>query len=369
MGAVRAVLAADIRCVPALGFAKIAGLDMGWTWIGGSMAILSALTLTAHAEDCAPLKQVNAIDIVGALNRPLIQVGINDVPKLFLLDTGGDITQINGTVATELGLTLKEAGIKMLDLYGNASNRYATIEKFTVGHQAGSHIDMAVQPNPHFGEGTQFVGIFAPDLMGRYDVEFDFAAHKMNYFSSDHCSGHVIYWPHQALAVVPMTFRRRHIVLPVTLDGKELRAEIDTGSGNTNMSAAAARRVFGIEADASGNIPLNMPGMAAAFGHVFGALDFEGVAVKNAHVVIRPDLVGTKDRNNGYKTGSHVEMEDKIDDAPDMLIGMDILRRLHLYVAFKEERLYITEATPPAKPVAIPATSDATASAGPAAPP
>jgi predicted aspartyl protease len=339
-------------------------------WLFGSLAFLLPLTLqAAHAEDCAPLKQINSVDIAGGPNRPLIQVGINDVPKLFLLDTGGDISQINGTVATELGLTLKEAGIKMLDLYGNASNHYVTIEKFTIGHQAGNHIDMVVQPNPHFGEGTQYVGIFAPDLMGRYDVEFDFAAHKMNYFSKDHCAGHVIYWPHQALAVAPMTFRRRHIVLPVMLDGKELRAEIDTGSGNTNMSAASARRVFGIEADTPGNIPLNTPGMAAAFGRVFGALDFEGVAVKNAHVVIRPDLVGTKDRNNGYKTGSHVEMEDTIDNAPDILIGMDILRRLHLYVAFNEERIYITEATPPAKPVGIPATSDATASSSSAAPP
>lgn len=30
---------------------------------------------------------------------------------------------------------------------------------------------------------------------------------------------------------------------------------------------------------------------------------------------------------------------------PDMLIGMDVLRQLHIYIAFAEEKLYVTEVT------------------------
>lgn len=319
---------------------------MRWGMAWGAAAMVLAAQ-AARADECGPLVQINSVDIAGGPNRPLIQVGINGVPKLFLLDTGGDVSQINGTVATELGLTLKDSGAKMLDLYGNASNKMVTIEKFTVGRQTGSHISMGVQPNPHFGEGTPFVGIFAPDLMGRYDVEMDFAARKMNYYATDHCPGRVVYWPHQALAVTSMTFHRRHIRLPVVLDGKTIQAEIDTGSGNTNMSAAAARRLFDIAPDTPGNMPLNMPGMAAAFGHVFTTLDFEGVAVKNPHVIIRPDLIGSKDPNNGMRTGSRAIRVDEPEDQPDLLIGMDILKRLHLYIAFAEDRLYITEASVP----------------------
>ena len=329
------------------------------------LAILSAAP--AFAEDCGPLKQLNSIALEGGANRPLIQVSINGVPKLFLLDTGGDVSQINGTVATELGLTQKDANIKLLDLYGNASHKVVVIEKFTVGQQTGSYIDMGVQPNPKFGNGTQFVGIFAPDLMGKYDVEMDFAGHKMNYFSSDHCPGHVVYWPHQALAMVPMTFRKRHITFPVQLDGKEITAELDTGSGSTNMSAEAARRVFGVEAETPGNTPLNMPGMAAAYGRVFATLDFEGVAVKNPHIIIRPDLVGKNDPNNGFRTGNRAMRVDQPDHPVDLLIGMDILKRLHLYIAFDEKRLFISEASRPDAPAKAPDTSSATAS-GTAAP-
>lgn len=330
----------------------------------GSVAVLVAgFGSRAMAEDCGPLKQLNAIDLVQPNpSRALIPVSINGIPKLFLLDTGGDISQISGEVAQELHLAERDApGVKMLDLYGHASNKYVSIEKFTVGRLTGQDIDLAIQPNPNFGRGTRYVGIFAPDLMGRYDVEIDFGTYKMNYFSTDHCPGRVVYWPHQALAVLPFTFHKRHIRFNVKVDDKELTAEMDTGSPNTSMRDEAAKRLFDLAADSPGNIPLNQQGMAAAFGRVFGTLDFEGVAVKNPHVIIMPDLVGSKDPNNGFRTDTRAKRVDDLDDRPDMLIGMDILRKLHLYIAFDESRIFISEASAPPKPN-VPPTSDATAS-------
>jgi predicted aspartyl protease len=313
----------------------------------------------AQAEDCGPLKQITSIDLVAAPNRALVPVSINGIPKLFLLDTGGDVSQINGTVAQELKLPLRDSGVKMLDLYGNASTKMTRVEKFGIGRLVGEDVELGIQPNPNFGVGTRFVGIFAPDMMGRYDVDVDFGSYKMNYFSLDHCEGHVVYWPHAALAVVPMTFRQRHILLPVKIDGKDLTAEIDTGASNTSMTAQAARRVFGIVPETPGNVPLNAQGMAAAFGRVFSTLDFDGVAVKNPHIVILPDLMGSKDPNNGFQTGTRAKMVDDLEGRPDMLIGMNILKKLHLYIAFGEKKLYISEASsPPAQ-----ATGDTAANA------
>ena len=324
---------------------------------------LTCLGTAARAEDCGALKQLNSIDLVKPNpGRALIPVAINGIPKLFLLDTGGDVSGISGEVAQELQLTEHDAeGVKMLDLYGHASNKYVSIDKFTIGRQNGQDIHLAIEPDPNFGRGTRYVGIFAPDLMGRYDVEIDFGTYKMNYFSTDHCPGKVVYWPHKALAVLPFTFRKRHIRFNVTVDGKELSAEMDTGSPNTSMRDEAARRLFDIAADSPGNIPLNQQGMAAAFGRTFSTLDFEGVAVTNPHVIIMPDLVGKKDANNVQQTGNRARMSDDLDDRPDMLIGMDILRKLHLYIAFDESRMFVSEASTPPNPT-MPPTSDAAAS-------
>jgi predicted aspartyl protease len=300
----------------------------------GSLALAVLLQDGAvRAEDCGPLKQVNAVDLVAGPNRAMVPVSINGIPKLFLLDTGGDVTQISGDVAEELKLTQQDSNLKLLDMYGHASSKMVRIDKFNLGRLHGEDIHMAIQPNPDFGKGTRYVGLFGPDMMGRYDVDIDFGTYKMNYFSPEHCPGHVVYWSHAALGVAPMSFRDRHIRLPVQIDGKELRAEIDTGATNTVM-------------------------MAAAFGRVFSTLDFEGVAVHNAHVVIVPDLLGSKDPNNGYRTDSHIKKVDDDVDRADLLIGMDILKKLHLYIAFDEKKLYISEASTPPTQTGLSAPAD-----------
>jgi predicted aspartyl protease len=334
----------------------------------GSLALAVLLQNgAASAEDCGPLKQINAVDLVAGPNRALVPVSLNGIPKLFLLDTGGDVTQISGEVAEELKLTKQDSNLKLLDMYGHASNKMVRIDKFALGRLHGENVYMAIQPNPNFGKGTRYVGLFGPDMMGRYDVDIDFGSYKMNYFSPEHCPGHVVYWPHAALAITPMTFHNRHIRLPVRVDGKELRAEIDTGATNTTMMATAAKRLFDIVPETSGNVPLNTQGMAAAFGRVFSTLDFEGVAVNNPHIVIVPDLLGSKDPNNGFQTGSRAKMVDDDVDRADMLIGMDILKKLHLYIAFDENRIYISEAsTPPKLPDGAAAAASAAAATTPA---
>ena len=316
---------------------------------------------TALAEDCGPLVQINSVDLVAGPNRALVPVSINGIPKLFLLDTGGDVTQISAEVADELRLVTQDSNLHLLDMYGHASTKMVRIEKFTLGRLHGEDVNMAIQPNPDFGKGTRYVGLFGPDMMGRYDVDIDFGTYTMKYFSPDHCPGHVVYWPHAALSVTPMTFRDRHIRLPVKIDGKDLRAEIDTGATNTTMTAGTAKRVFNIVPESAGNIPLNTRGMVAAFGRVFSTLDFEGVAVSNPRIVITPDLVGTKDPDNGFQTGSRTKRVDDDVDRPDILIGMDILKKLHLYIAFDEKNIYISEAsTPPKAPDAPASTVSAT---------
>jgi predicted aspartyl protease len=332
----------------------------------GSLALAVLLQNgAARAEDCGPLKQINAVDLVAGSNRALVPVSINGIPKLFLLDTGGDVTQISGDVAADLKLTKQDSNLKLLDMYGHASDKMVRIDKFTLGRLRGENVYMAIQPNPDFGKGTRYVGLFGPDMMGRYDVDIDFGTYKMNYFSPDHCPGHVVYWPHAALAVTPMTFHNRHIRLPVKIDGKELKAEIDTGASNTTMMAGVAKRLFDIVPETPGNVPLNTQGMAAAFGRVFSTLDFEGVAVSNPHIVIVPDLLGSKDPSNGFQTGSRVKKVDDDVDRADVLIGMNVLKKLHIYIAFDENKIYVSEASTPPK---LPDTgaSAATATSAPA---
>ena len=83
------------------------------------------------------------------------------------------------------------------------------------------------------------------------------------------------------------------------------------------------------------------------FEHTFQKLSFEGLEVANPRIAVFP-TIGSKDPNNGFVTGSRSQkVDDRDASAPTMLIGMNILSKLHLYIAFREQKIYITPASAP----------------------
>jgi predicted aspartyl protease len=298
-------------------------------------------TFAADTASCS-LKLVNTVPIKMAHEgrRAIVPVTINGTQKQFLLDTGGYATQISAGAAEELKLPVTESDVKMLDLYGNASARAAIVDTFVLGRLGDKNTRMPILT---FADNELYSGLLAADYMGNFDVELDFAGGKMNYFSRDHCAGKVVYWPAAAVAIVPMRFADHQLNLNVSLDGHPFKALIDTGAPDTTLSMAEAKRVFDITAEDRNK----------AFEHVFQKLSFEGLEVGNPHIDVLPDKVGSKDPNNNFVTGSRIHRVDDADAGdPVMLIGMNILSKLHLYIAFSENKIYITPASPPQAPTA-----------------
>jgi len=314
----------------------------------------------ALAEDCRNLVQRASLDMTLMRGDAILVPAIlNGAQMQMLLDTGGGISSVSQKTVKALNLAPHEVAVKTLDMRGNASQRAVRLDEFALGALKGKGVDLMVLPDPN----AQFDGLLAGDILEGYDVELNFATRKVNLFSPDHCEGKVIYWPATALAVVPFTMARpargnpnepssinllpdTHIRVAVTLDGKTFSAIVDTGASVTTMSAAAAKSAFGVAADSPGAVTIapNDP----RFGYVFHSLAFEGIAVTNPHVLIHPDLVGKNDPDNTNTADSHIT---RVDDGmgPDLIIGMDVLKRLHLYIAYHERKLYIT---PPDQPAA-----------------
>ncbi|HEX4105452.1 MAG TPA: retropepsin-like aspartic protease [Rhizomicrobium sp.] len=323
--------------------------------------VFAALSLTtpALAENCGQLVQRASLDMTRTRGDIIfVPVTVNGTDMHMLVDTGGGISSVSAKTATELKLPRLDSRVKTLDMRGNASRQFVELESFALGPLKGKNVDLMIWPDPN----APFDGLIAGDLLSRYDVEFNFVTGKMNIFSQDHCEGKVIYWPATALAVVPFSMARRangnpeeratinilpdtHIRVPVALDGKNFSAIVDTGASITTMSAATAKAAFDVTADSPGAATI-APG-DPRFGYVFHSLAFEGIAVSNPHVLIHPDLVGKNDPDNTNTTGSRIaRMDDGME--PDLIIGMDVLKHLHLYIAYGEKKLYITPPDPPA---------------------
>src|SRR5262249_7803581 len=142
---------------------------------------------------------------------------------------------ISSAVADQLKLTRKYSGFRTSDLYGHISQSYAQVEDVEFGAAVEKNIQFQVMD--HLGEfngsAALFDGLFSTGHFLEEDVDLDFGALRLNYFSPDHCDGRVVYWPHQILEVVPIRLVEGHILVPVTLDGHALLAGLDTGASIT----------------------------------------------------------------------------------------------------------------------------------------
>ena len=327
------------------------------------LALSLGLAGPALAEDCGPLTLINSLVLIPLDQRMLVPVTINNQPEKMLFSTAGAVTTINQKTVTALNLDTMNTHVRLLDTGGNASEKYVGVD-FKLGDLENKDIQFMVTPNPASGENDGIAGTLATDIMSRFDVEMDFAAGKLNLFSQKHCDGHVIYWHPTALAVMPFTVeqprpvtiqghlrpiarRSIHIWVQIVLDGKPLKAAIDTAAPRSTIKASVAKYVFGVAPDSPGTIkldPINGGTGPQRFGYVFKTMTFDTVTVLNPHIVVAPDLIGTKDPNNTINTDSRVHRQDE-DLGSDITIGMDVLRQLRTYVAFGERKLYVTAAT------------------------
>jgi hypothetical protein len=104
-------------------------------------------------------------------------------------------------------------------------------------------------------------------------------------------------------------------------------AMLDTGAGTSFITRRAAAKFLGIdEKDPAlktrGNIIVN--GMAGpVLNYPFQSLSFGDVTVHSPHIEIVSDPVWNEN---------------------DLLLGIGILRQLHLYIAYTEKKMYISPA-------------------------
>jgi hypothetical protein len=312
-------------------------------------ALTIGFTSAADAADCSALQIKNTIKMepVARLGLMMVPITLNGVEKKFLFDTGGAINSISRATVAELKLPEYHSNYRTSDLYGGDSNSFVQVRDVIFGTGKTGGIQFQVMSNLALDNGiAPFDGILSTGVFAHDDFDLDFGAERVNFFSTDHCEGRVVYWPHQVLAVVPMRMEQGHINVPITLDGHPLRAILDTGSTRTNLNIVRAQEKLSFlpDAPAPPDTPKGDPDNKV-YPRRFSTLSFEGVTVSNPLIVIRPLQFGGG-KNDATVLGSRAQHEDDQANrlSPDMIIGMDILRHLHVYIATNEQKLYITEA-------------------------
>lgn len=335
-------------------------------------ALLSGFSeAPAFADDCPPLMLITSVDLVPSQDNrwQFVPVTLQGKPKLMLVDTGGFVSELTPQAVDELGLHRRMLGFQQINIAGDASNQAADVTSFVLGRLTADSIEFVVAPEQTlFGDDSRVAGIIGPNILRKYDVDLDFGAHKLSLLSQDHCKGKVIYWPASAVAVVPMhVLPSGHIALTVKLDGQDVHALLDTGASNSTLEIPVAETDFHLKLGSPDTPYLaelqDRPG-SAVYKHRFASLSFGDIAVSNPQIDIIPDFTNHPLEAHPEIGTRFIDTNVQEEKAP-MLLGMNVLRHLHLYIAYKEQNLYITPGGTPPTSAATSAPDATTAASAP----
>ena len=303
-----------------------------WLFLALFLATAAAGAASADDQPDCRLHLLASLDLhTDASGEVYVVMGVNGHDERMLVDTGGLTSMLSESVVNTLGLTRRhfEPEAFYFTQYGGIKiNTYGIADHITLGTMHGGTTDFVIMPDEDLPAGLD--GTLAPDILSTFDVEFDFEHGKMNLFRQKHCPGQVVYWTRQPYARIPIRVSQsRQIFVDAALDGHQARAILDTGSSWTLLSLEAARQEFGWDKDPAGLKPA--AGEKAtdphAYVYPFDKIIFGGIAVGSPAITLVPDK---------YAGFGHQRFEP--------IIGISILRQMHLYIAYGEGNLYATSA-------------------------
>jgi predicted aspartyl protease len=303
--------------------------------IAVTVGTLAAGTGPTLADASCQLVRITSLgmqtDEAGGVYVPMTIAGEN---ANLLIDTGGIVSMLTQSTVKSLSLSTEAVeGVRIVMFGGTPITRYTTAHDIDFGGLKAAHMDFLIVPDGRLP--PELNGTLAPDILRAYDDDFDFANAKFTLFSQDHCAGNLAYWTHDPHAEIPFRVDSAgHINFPVTLDGKDVRATLDTGASRSVLGLEAAEDTFSFDEKNASLKVLGTTRSGHSYKFPFNTLLFgEAGAVLGSVTVINPDLILVS-RSDSRLPGS-----------PDLILGMGVLRQLHLYIDYKEKKLYVTAAS------------------------
>lgn len=307
---------------------------------------VALISTDASADDCK-LGRVASFDFTdnGAI---IIPVSIEGTSVRMALDTGSPLSAVDPNVANNLHLAQQRVMQGALyNVSGETVSYIATLHDLGLGRMHASNVHLVVWPSPMSKNGT-IGGSLAADLLRHYDVDIDFTTHQVSLFSQDHCPGKVVYWTTDNVAVIPMhVVYSGHVIVPLKLDGQSIDAVLDTGSSYSFISQELASNSFHLSPNSPGMTQISEDGGprgVPVYRHTFKSLELEGLSISNPEITVFENVAKT---HEAPVTGTRVGFSGESGGNTDMILGLNELRHLHLYIAYKEQKLYVSPASTP----------------------
>jgi Aspartyl protease len=323
-----------------------------WLTLGLALVAMGLDALAASAseppKDCR-LKQYAELPITyydGWVQIPLL---IDNHPVRMTLDTGSALSIIGQWAVQQLGSRVTRLRSVDITVGNDHLDSYATIRELSLGNARLKDTEILIIPTHSTSNSEERstdrvpVGRLGMDLFGGVDVELDLGHDKVNLFSTEHCPGAVVYWADR-YDVVPM--RRgalRDFYFSMELDGKKVQTKLATGDHYSELSSYITRSLYGWDEDSPRSSVQTLQAEDGTTRHYRSmALTSGGLQVLNAQIMLlgnpgdcikKAHVVTDADGAAGFEGCMGVY---------PLHLGMSVLKKLRLYLATKEQKMYFT---------------------------
>jgi len=309
------------------------------TTIGGMKTLTARLLACALALAAIPASAQD-IDPKGCLyvnvaSAPVHYTGpslvltmegsLNGTPARLLVDTGASDTALTRTGTEPRDMTLWMTGTSSVGIGGSSRIYRTRYKEFRAGPAAAKSGELRVLHD--FGIPLSYDGILGAPFLLQADFEIALAEKQVRFFRPKNCGdSHLAYWDKNAV-VIPFEYSDKRSPNPeftVLLDGKKLRAIIDSGASTTSVTLHAAKRA---------GLKLDAPGVERAG---------ESVGIGDARVARWVATFGTLQLGNETIRDAQVSVIDTDLGGIDLLLGADFLRAHRVLFAMGQRRLYVS---------------------------
>jgi predicted aspartyl protease len=295
------------------------------------LALMLATTIGAAAaapQDCK-LMRIEEWPVRLERNLPIIDGEINGQKVGILLDTGAERSVVTRSAATRLMLSRYDLASTRLYAVTDRPIEAVRVDELRIGPAMRKNWSVLLAAEQDFGGDVSL--ILGEDFFSAVDVEFDFPNRTVRLFQPKDCEGvSLAYWSRGGTPGQAALEGGAQTTFTVAVNGRPLRAQLDTGATVSALAMADAARL-GVTTKSPG---ASTAGCSIGIGRKpvdYWSAPFESFAIGN-EIIRNPTLrFGTVFKNPG-----------PFAEQPQMVLGVDFLRAHRVYVARSQRKLYFT---------------------------
>ncbi len=261
-----------------------------------------------------------------------LPVEVNGSTATFVLDTGAERSLVTEEAAQRLGLARDQwvgttmGGVGGIDRRPNADTNSLSLGGVPLVRRTLNHdhsLTVGVLPA---ARSAAVAGLLGRDYLALFDLDFDMPAHRLTLYQVSGCVGRFLPWADK-YASIPITVPPGDaIILPVSIDGKPLRAMLDSGATSSLLAAPGIYKLgLGqdtLSADPSTQISGLGPRAVTVHRHRFATLTVGNQTIDS------PSLWAERIR---------------LSPIVDMLLGADWLAGRRIWISFATKQLFVAE--------------------------